>query len=103
MNSNPKRRDEHDELIPSDYARLAPFAEELRRLAYDIDKVIRKRAPLPRCLSGIVAMRPLINLIEESTIKLLAGADADDYPESDSTPPSEIEAGHANDLIPGYL
>lgn len=103
MTSTHKQHDEHNELIPSDYARLAPFAEELRRLAYDIDKVIRKRAPLPRCLSGIVAMRPLINLIEESTIKLLAGADADEYPESDSTPPSEMQADHNNELIPGYL
>lgn len=103
MTSTHRRHDEPNELIPSDYARLAPFAEELRRLAYDIDKVIRKREPLPRCLSGIVAMRPLINLIEESTIKLLAGAHEDDYPESDSTPPCEVEAGHDNDLIPGYL
>jgi len=101
MTSAPSQHDEDSTLIPSDYARLAPFAEELRRLAHDIDNVIRKRAPLPRCLSGLTAMRPLINLIEESTIKLLAGTGGDDEPES--APPLEIDGGQSHDSIPGYL
>lgn len=103
MNNTPRQHDEDNELIPSDYDHLAPFAKELRRLAYDIDKVIRKRAPLPRCLSGIVAMRPLINLIEQSTINLLTGADEDDHPEPDSTSSPETEAGHNSEITPGYL
>lgn len=101
MTSTPNQHDEDNELIPSDYARLAPFAEELRRLAHDIDNVIRKRAPLPRCLSGLTAMRPLINLIEESTIKLLAGTGGDHEP--DSPPPLETDQGCDNNSIPGYL
>ncbi len=103
MTNTPSQHDEESTLIPSDYARLVPFAEELRRLAYDIDNVIRKRAPLPRCLSGIVAMRPLINLIEESTIRLLSGSDGDDDPEPEATTAQETAVGHDNDLIPGYL
>ena len=103
MTSTPSQHDEDNELIPIDYTSLAPYAEELRRLAYDIDKVIRKRTPLPRCLSGLTAMRPLINLIEESTIRLLARADGADHPEPDSPPPLEIDQGRDNNSIPGYL
>jgi hypothetical protein len=101
MTSTPGQHDEENTLIPSDYAGLAPFAGELRRLARDIDKVIRERAPLPRCLSGLTAMRPLINLIEESTIRLLACTAGDDEPES--TPPLEIDGKQHRDSISGYL
>jgi hypothetical protein len=101
MTTTQSQYDEENTLSPSDYARLAPFAEELRRLARDIDKVIRKRAPLPRCLSGLTAMRPLINLIEESTIKLLACTAEDDEPES--TPSLEIDGKQNRDSTPGYL
>jgi len=103
MTSTPSQHDEDNELIPIDYTNLAPYAEELRRLAYDIDKVIRKRTPLIRCLSGLTAMRPLINLIEGSTIRLLARADGADHPEPDSPPPLEIDQGRDNNSIPGYL
>ena len=95
--------DEENALIPSDFDQLAPFAEELRRLAYDIDYVIRKRASLPRCLSGITAMRPLMNLIEESAIKLLSGVKSDGDFSRDLSDPEIEQTQDTRRLTPGYL
>ena len=103
MNSTQHDHQDDSELTPSEIAQLEPYSEELRRLAYDIDTVIRKRASLPRCLSGIVAMRPLINLIEESAIKLLSRGDGAQRAEADPPPASEAESDNFNDSTPGYL
>lgn len=103
MTGAPLNHDDDNGLIPSDYAQIEPFSKELRRLAHDIDSAIRKRAPLPRCLSGIVAMRPLINLIEESAIKLLSGIENDQRPDIDPPAGNEPEIGEADGLTPGYL
>ena len=103
MTGAPHNHVDDNDFTPSDYKQLEPFSEELRRLALDIDNAIRKRAPLPRCLSGIVAMRPLINLIEESAIKLLSGSDGDLRADIDQPAPSETESADSDELIPGYL
>lgn len=53
---------EQTEVIPLDDSALVEFAAELRRLANEIVRDIRRGTPLPG-LSHLVAMRPLQELL----------------------------------------
>ena len=77
--------------------KLIPFTTELERLAREANNATRRGWPLQRCLSALVAIRPLVGLLQESTLTLLGHespeADADDVADPNSP----------DDDTPGYL
>ena len=100
--------------VAGDVAGLEPFANELVRLARDVTREIDRGRLTPRCLSGLIAMKPLIGLIQGTAFKILRttpelgssgdniGADDDDdieAPFDDETDADDEGSG----LTPGYL
>lgn len=81
---------EHTETIPLDDRALVEFGAELRRLANEIVRDIRRGAPLP-CLSHLVAMRPLQELLTRTLSERVLNE------------PSPIVEPETETPIPGYL
>jgi len=104
----------HVRNVDEEIAGLEPFANELVRLARDVTREIDRGRLTPRCLSGLIAMKPLIGLIQGTAFKILRttaelgssgdniGSDDDDDVEA----PSDDESGaddEGSGLTPGYL
>lgn len=99
--------------VDEEIAGLEPFAKELVRLARDVTQEIDRGRLTPRCLSGLIAMKPLIGLIEGTALKVLRttvelGASDDNSEQDDdgTDSPSDDECGanaKGSGLTPGYL
>jgi hypothetical protein len=80
---------EHANTVPRDDIALAEFAAELRRLANEVVRDVRRGTPLPG-LSHLVAMRPLQEMLTRTLSNRVL-----------SEPTNEDEGDDAP--IPGYL
>ncbi len=80
---------EHEDTIPLDDSALVEFAAELRRLANEVVRDVRRGTPLPG-LSHLVAMRPLQEMLTRTLSNRVLGE-----------PTNDIEGDNAP--VPGYL
>ena len=104
-----KKRDQ----VAGDVAGLEAFANELVRLARDVTREIDRGRLTPRCLSGLIAMKPLIGLIQDTAFKILrttaeadSSGDNGDHDGDDVEVASDDESGaddEGSGLTPGYL
>jgi len=79
---------------PLDDTRLVEFAAELRRLANEVVRDVRRGTPLPG-LSHLVAMRPIQEMLTRTLSDRILGESPDDET------PTEPELGPVSNV--GYL
>jgi hypothetical protein len=84
---------EHADTIPLDDVTLVEFAAELRRLANEVVRDVRRGTPLPG-LSHLVAMRPLQEMLTRTLSNRVLG---------DSTESATTDVSGQEPEIPGYL
>jgi len=99
--------------VAGDVAGLEPFANELVRLARDVTREIDRGRLTPRCLSGLIAMKPLIGLIQGTAFKILrttaeaeSSGDNGDHDDDNVEAPCDDESGaddEGSGLTPRYL
>lgn len=100
--------------VDKEIAGLEPFAKELVRLARDITQEIDRGRLTPRCLSGLIAMKPLIGLIQGAVFKILrtteevgsCGHNCNHNDDNNVEGPSDDETDSDDEgsgLAPGYL
>jgi len=93
---------------------LEPFSKELARLARDIAQEIDRGRLTPRCLSGLIAMKPLIGWIQGAVFKILStteevgscGHNCNHDDDNNVEVPSDDETDaddEGSGLAPGYL
>ena len=84
---------EHVETTPLDDVTLVEFAAELRRLANEVVRDVRRGTPLPG-LSHLVAMRPLQDMLARTLSNRVLG---------ESPEPATTDLSDPEHEIPGYL
>jgi len=89
----------HSETSPStdEVSKLIPFTTELERLAREANNAARKGWPVQRCLSALVAIRPLVGMLQESTLTIIGHSAPETDADTDADPNDSVED------TPGYL
>lgn len=99
---NPAEEPKLKAVATDEVAVLQPYAHELVRLARDVTQQIKSGEVSPRCLSGLMALVPLVTFLQKATFSILR----DSSMASDGETELGIDDDHNEEesgTLPGYL